>query len=181
MNSSALRRTIHASTAVLVLLGELAGWDLLRLWLSGLAVAATAIETLRLRVESFASLLASAVPAFRPEESRRPSGAFWLLIGYAGASWVPVPGPAAGILAAALADPVAAVAGGRWGGGARKSLIGTGAVLVVCAVVFVALGLSPQAVVAGAIAAAALERWSGPLDDNLVLAPGTAATVWLLS
>ena len=32
----------------------------------------------------------------------------------------------------------------------------------------------------GAVVAAALERWSGPFEDNLLLAPGVAASVLIL-
>ena len=181
MSDGALRRTIHVSTGAVVLVGVFAGWDTLRLGMTGLAVAALFVELVRLRFAAFREVLARAVPVFRPEESRRPCGAFWLLFGYAGAAWIPVPGPVAGILTAAVADPIASAVGGRWGKGEPKSWIGTGVVLAASFIVLSALGMSLVSVVAASVAAAASERWSRPLDDNLVLAPAVAAVIWMLN
>ena len=181
MNASALRRTIHASTATILLLGVLGDWTLLRLVSAGLFGLAMAVELIRVRHESFRAALARRVPVFRPEESHRASGAFWLLAGYAGAAWFPVPGPAAGILSAALSDPAASAVGTRWGGGAAKSWIGTAAAWVVSALVLALLGLSWVAVLSGSTANAALERWPGRFNDNLLMPIGVAAAVWLVS
>ena len=181
MSDGALRRTIHVSTGAVVLVGVLAGWHTLRLGITGLAVVALFVELVRLRFAAFREVLARTVPVFRPEESRRPCGAFWLLLGYASAAWIPVPGAAAGILTAAVADPIASAVGGRWGGGEPKSWIGTGAVLAASLVVLLALRMPLVAVVAASVTAAASERWSRPLDDNLVLAPAVAAVIWILS
>jgi dolichol kinase len=52
--------------------------------------------------------------------------------------------------------------------------------LLTAAAVLAALGLSLRSVAAGSLAAAVLERWSRPLDDNLVIAPGVAAVVWIV-
>ncbi|MCH7684470.1 MAG: hypothetical protein IIA55_00345 [Gemmatimonadetes bacterium] len=181
MSDGALRRTIHVSTGAVVLVGVLAGWHTLRLGITGLAVVALFVELVRLRFAAFREVLARTVPVFRPEESRRPCGAFWLLLGYASAAWIPVPGAAAGILTAAVADPIASAVGGRWGGGEPKSWIGTGAVLAASLVVLLALRMPLVAVVAASVTAAASERWSRPLDDNLVLAPAVAAVIWMLT
>lgn len=181
MSDGALRRTIHVSTGAVVLVGVLAGWHTLRLGITGLAVVALFVELMRLRFAAFREVLARTVPVFRPEESRRPCGAFWLLLGYASAAWIPVPGAAAGILTAAVADPIASAVGGRWGGGEPKSWIGTGAVLAASLVVLLALRMPLVAVVAASVTAAASERWSRPLDDNLVLAPAVAAVIWMLT
>jgi dolichol kinase len=180
VSNSAVRRAIHVGTAAIVWIGATVGWDDLRLWITGAVVAGVFLEIIRIRVAPLGNVLARAVPAFRPEESQRPSGAFWLLMGYAAASWFPVPGPAAGILVGAVADPAASIVGGRWGGGAPKSWIGTVAALLTAAAVLAALGLSLRSVAAGSLAAAVLERWSRPLDDNLVIAPGVAAVVWIV-
>ena len=180
MSNSAVRRAIHVSTAAIVWIGGTVGWDDLKVWITGLAAAGVLFEIVRIRVPRLGDLLARAVPAFRPEESRRPSGAFWLLVGFAAAAWVPVPGPAAGVLVGAVADPAASIVGGRWGGGVPKSWIGTAAALVAAAALLAALGLSFESVMAGSLAAAALERWSRPVDDNLVIAPGVAAVVWIV-
>ena len=181
MSDSALRRTIHVSTGAVVLVGVFAGWPTLRLGMTGLAVVALFVELARLRFAAFREVLARMVPVFRPEESRRPCGAFWLLLGYASAVWIPVPGPAAGILTAAVADPIASAVGGRWGEGEPKSWIGTGAVVAASLVVLLALGMPLVSVVAASLTAAASERWSWPLDDNLVLAPAVATVIWILS
>lgn len=181
MSDGALRRTIHVSTGAVVLVGVLAGWHTLRLGITGLAVVALFVELVRLRFAAFREMLARTVPVFRPEESRRPCGAFWLVLGYASAAWIPVPGAAAGILTAAVADPIASAVGGRWGGGEPKSWIGTGAVLAASLVVLLALRMPLVAVVAASVTAAASERWSRPLDDNLVLAPAVAAVIWMLT
>ena len=181
MSDGALRRTIHVSTGAVVLVGVLAGWHTLRLGITGLAVVALFVELVRLRFAAFREVLARTVPVFLPEESRRPCGAFWLLLGYASAAWIPVPGAAAGILTAAVADPIASAVGGRWGGGEPKSWIGTGAVLAASLVVLLALRMPLVAVVAASVTAAASERWSRPLDDNLVLAPAVAAVIWMLT
>ena len=181
MSSRALRRTIHVSTAFLVLVGEYVGWGTIRVWLSAFAAAAILVEFLRLRNAKFSGVLSRAVPVFRPEESRKPSGAFWLLLGYVGAAWIPAPGAAAGILVGAVADPSASVVGGRWGGGVPKSWVGSLAALAASFGVLTLLGFSLLSITAAAASAAAAERWSRPLADNLVVAPAVAAVIWLLN
>jgi dolichol kinase len=97
------------------------------------------------------------------------------------AVWAPAPGPAAGILVAAFADPAAAVVGGRFGSGARKTWQGTAAAAVVALAVLVALGLPREAVLAGTVVGTLLERWPGALNDNLLVAPAVAAVVRMLA
>ena len=181
MSSSALRRTLHVSTAFLVLVGDYVGWGTMRVWLLGFAAAAIVVEFLRLRNARFSGVLSRAVPVFRPKESRKPSGAFWLLLGYVGAAWIPAPGAAAGILVGAVADPMASVVGGRWGGDVPKSWVGSLAVFAASLGVLTLLGLSLLSITAASAAAAAVERWSQPVDDNFVVAPAVAAVVWLLN
>ena len=181
MSASALRRTIHASTATILLLAVLGDWTLLRLVSSGLVGLAGIVELVRLHNDSFRDVLARRVPVFRPQELHRPSGAFWLLAGYAGAAWFPIPGPAAGILSAALSDPAASAVGTRWGGGLPKSWIGTAAAWGVSALVLFLLGIPWIGVLTGATVNAALERWPGKLNDNLLMPIGVAAAVWLVT
>jgi dolichol kinase len=181
VNASALRRAIHASTASILLLGVVGDGTLLRWVSAGLFGFAMVVELIRLRHEPFRAALARRVPVFRPEESRGASGAFWLLAGYAGAAWFPAPGSAAGILSAALSDPAASAVGTRWGGGAAKSWIGSVAAWGVSAVVLSLLGLSWIAVLTGSTVSAALERWPGRFNDNLLMPIGVAAAVWLVS
>ncbi len=184
MTGAALRRFLHASTASILLVGLWGDWQTFRLAVHALLGVAVVGECLRLGHGGFRSALARVFPVFRPEESHRLSGAFWLVVGYAAASWVPFPGPPAGVLAAAFADPAASIVGTRWGGGGgggtRKSWVGTAAAWAVGAAVLMSLRLPLHAVLAGAFAAAVAERVRRPLDDNLVVAPAVAAVTWLL-
>lgn len=104
----------------------------------------------------------------------------WLAIGYAVAAWMPPQAAVAGILAGGLADPAGAAVGSRWGHGVRKSLPGSIAVLATALLALRAIGLPWTVAAAAAITAALVERWSGRLDDNLVLAPAVSLVVgWL--
>jgi dolichol kinase len=144
-------------------------------------LAAAAFEALRLGFPAVGDLAARLVPVFRPRESSRPSGAMWLFLGYALCAWMPLPASASSVVAGALADPAAAVVGTRFGKGRPKSWPGTLAALVMAAValwVFVHLPL--RLALLAALVAALLERWSGPFDDNLLIAPGVGLTVWWL-
>ena len=153
----------------------------LRLGTLYLAVTAVVLEILRLRVPAVGRGLAAVVPVYREREQERPSGAMWLSIGYAVAAWMPPHAAVAGILAGGLADPAGAVGGSRLGRGARKSLPGSLAVTVTALLAVRAAGL-PWAAAAGAAATAAVvERWAGPLDDNLVIAPAVSLAVLLLA
>jgi dolichol kinase len=176
----ALRRSLHAATAALALLW-LVSPAALRLATLGVALAALAFEGGRLGIPGFHRWIWTRLPVFRPHEASRLSGAAWLAVGYAVAAWLPAPGPVAGILAGALADPAAAWVGGTWGRGRRKSWPGTAAAGVVAAAAGAVAGLTvPGALVAGLVGAA-LERWPGPFDDNLLLAPGVAGVAALLA
>jgi dolichol kinase len=164
-----------------VLLPALCSTALLPLTLLWVAALAVLIEMLRLANPRVEQWLASRVPVYRPREARRASGALWLAFGYAIAAWLPMPGPVAGILAGALADPAASWVGGCWGQGAPKSWAGSGAAFFVTVGVTIAVGATPSAGVAAGLVGAALERWSSPMDDNLLMAPAVAATVALLA
>jgi dolichol kinase len=176
----ALRRSLHAATAALALL-SLVSPATLRLATLAVAGAALAFEGVRLGSPGVHRWIGTRLPVFRPHEASRLSGAAWLAVGYAVAAWLPAPGPVAGILAGALADPAAAWVGEAWGRGRRKSWPGTAAAGVVATAAAALAGLAvPAALVAG-MAGAALERWPGPFDDNLLLAPGVAGLVALLA
>lgn len=174
------RPLLHASTALL-LAALLDSWRLFRGVLVATGIAAVLFEAARLHWPAVAAWAARTVPVFRPGEGRKPSGAGWLFLGYALAAWFPPPAPAAAVLAGALADPAAAVIGRRFGAaGARKSWPGTAtAFLVAAAAVWVWGAAPPAGLLAGAVAAA-LERWPGPFDDNLLVAPGVGLVVWWL-
>lgn len=180
MSRTTLRPVLHAVSAVPLVLGLLS-WDLLRGAFSGAAIVAIAFEILRLRHPGLRNWLAELVPVFRPREARRPSGAMWLALGYAVAVWLPPPAALVGILSGALADPAASLVGGRWGGGKPKSWIGTAAAATVTSGVAFLVGFGPVPAASAGLAAAALERWPAGFDDNLLVAPGTAAAVWLLA
>src|SRR5262249_40584298 len=104
----------------------------------------------------------------------------WLWLGFAAAAWLPPRAATGGVLVAALADPAPSWLGSRWGGGAPESLVRNAAVIVGFAAVLRLLHLSWFATVIAALVAGALERWSRPIDDNLVLAPGVAVVLWMV-
>lgn len=180
MRPGDLRRLIHASTVVLALpaLWSPAAFRLITVYV---AVTAVIVEVLRLRIPALRVWLARAVPVYRDPERERPSGAMWLTVGYAIAAQLPLPAGVAGLCAGALADPAGALAGTRFGGGRPKSVVGSAAVAVVAAAGVWTLGLGPLPALAGGLAGAAVERWAGPLDDNLLVAPTVAAVAALLA
>jgi dolichol kinase len=175
-----LRPLLHATTAFL-LLTLLQSWQALRAALVMVGLLAVVFEALRLSRPGVRDLAARWVPVFRPQEARRPSGAAWLFVGYALAAWMPAPAPVAAVLAGALADPAAALMGGRFGRGRPKSWPGSAAALAIAVLALWLAGIPPLAAAAGGLAAAALERWSGPVNDNLVVAPGVGLVVWWLA
>ncbi len=181
MSGEALRRGLHASTALVLLAIPIGSWSWFRLLVVACTAVTLLVEALRLSLPAVRGRLATLLPVFRPAEARGPSGAMWLWLGYAAAAWLPPPAPAAGILVAALADPAAAVVGARVGRGRRKSWPGTAAALAVGSGALAALGIGWAGIVVGAVVGAALERWSAGLDDNLVMAPGVALAVLALA
>ena len=180
MTPRLLRPALHASTALL-LFTLLDSWQLLKLTLLAGGVVTLIVETARLASPVVADGLRRLVPVFRAPEGRRPSGAAWLFVAYALVAWLPPPAPAAAVLAGALADPAAALVGSRWGGGAAKSWPGTVAALVVASGALLVWGLPASTALAAGALGAALERWPGPFDDNLLIAPGVGLIVWLLA
>ena len=116
-----------------------------------------------------------------PRESGKWASSTWYVIGAAGVMlvfpsrvWIP------SILVVALADPCASVCGQLWGRArpGQPSLLGSGvfwAVAALCLWPFAGLG---PAVVIGLVAAAA-ERASIPVDDNVTVALVTAVALTL--
>lgn len=180
MSPPVARRLLHAATGSVLLLVPLTSWNVVRAVLVAAAILAVGVEVARLRSKRFGALLAGAVPVFRARETAHPSGAMWLALGYALASLVQPPAPAAGLLVGALADPAAAWAGTTWGRGTGKTLVGSAAHFAVAAAVLYGVGCSGTAIVVGAALATVLERWPLGLDDNLVVAPITALTAAFL-
>lgn len=147
----------------------------------GCAALAVILDSLRVKRPAFGLFISGLVPVFRASESTRLSGATWLCFGYALAAWLPHPAVTAGILAGAFADPAASCAGSMVAKPSdKKTWIGSGAAAAVAAAVLFTTGIPLIAIIGGAVSAMALERWSGPLNDNLVVAPGVALIVWLL-
>jgi dolichol kinase len=115
---------------------------------------------------------------FRPDELGRVSGASLLAAGYLAAAALFAPVPAAGgILALAVGDPAAALAG-RWYGGPRglkgKTWVGSLACFGGSWLALMLLpGHDPARALAGAAMAALIERRAGRLD-NLILPSGVA-------
>ncbi len=181
MTDPPLRRVLHVGSAALLLVIPLGSWGLLRSALAVLLIVALIIDAARVTRPRFGSFVANVVPVFRPHESSRLSGATWLCMGYLLATAFPEPAPAAGILVSALADPSASLAGGWGRASAEKTLRGSLAALVVAIGILTAFQLPAPTVLGGACIGAVLERWSGPLDDNLLVAPGVAMTVWLMA
>ena len=174
-----VRRLLHAVSAMVLLIAVVGSWDLLRLALVCAAVVALLLDWARTRLSTWGDYLERLAPLFKPAEANRLNGATWLCVGYALASWFPPMAPAGGILVAALADPAAALAGGLAGPSRGKTAHGSVAALMVSLVGLWLVGFSWPATLCGAVVGAVLERWPGPLDDNVLIAPGVACVVWL--
>ena len=141
--------------------------------LAAATFVALTVELARRVSFAAARWFARLAPMLKEGEGRRLTGATTLSIGFTAAA-VAVPGtPAlAGILIAGLGDPLAAVVGRRWGrlrypGG--KSVIGSGAFLVVAVATGLAAGLAPAGALVAALALTAVEALSLPVDDNVYL------------
>lgn len=177
-----LRRVAHAASGLLGLVALRLpgrGGDVL----FGVLVAlALTVEMARHVLPAVRCLVLGAGRSMlRPEELRGLSGPTVLACGYALAWWVfAAPVALAAVLVTALADPAAAVVGRRFGGGVRKSLVGTASCAAVAAVVLAAVGVPAPAALATAGVAAAAERvtWSGA--DNILLPISVGATLTLL-
>lgn len=176
MSGPALRRALHAASAAVCLLIVFSP-TALRLGTALLVAAMVVLEVARLRSGAVAAALTWWIPVYREREQGRPSGALWLLVAYAACAWFPPPASVAGILAGGLADPAGAVVGSWAGGGVGKSLAGSAAVAGVAILVIRAAGAPWLAAGLAGLAAGVAERASGPLDDNLVVAPVAALVV----
>ena len=181
MRGRTLRRALHVSSAAVLVIPLVYDWDSLRLLLSTAAFVAVVFDIARIRIAWLHQGLARWVPVFRETEANRLCGATWLSLGYALAAWFPPIAPAAGILVGAFADPAASAVGSWKASSKGKTTRGSATALITAALALTAIGLPWQAVVGGSIVGALLERWPGPCSDNLLVAPGVACTVWLLT
>ena len=180
-----LRNAIHLATGALA--PAVLAWP--RFWAVGLAgtmlaVALTA-DVCRRRPAGRALLDRRLPGVFRPGETGRPSGATLLAAGYLVAVLaLPAEAAAAGILALAVGDPAAAVAGrwyGRRVGTAGKTWLGSVACCLAAALAMWPLpSLDLAAAAAGGAMAALVERRAGTLD-NLVLPllTGLLVSLWI--
>ncbi|MGD8726119.1 MAG: hypothetical protein PVH40_00670 [Gemmatimonadales bacterium] len=175
-----LRRVLHMGSAACLLCVPFGSWGTFRAIVIAGAVLAVGFEAVRLNVPSVHAWLERWVPVFRQAEARRPSGAMWLAVGYATAALFPEPGPAAGVLVAAFADPAASWVGGTGSRSGGKTWRGTVVHLGVALAVLLLAGLPLERVVMASVVGTALERWPGPFNDNLIVAPAVAASVSLI-
>jgi dolichol kinase len=173
-HSSPTRKLIHLAMALMPAAGWWVSFDLALALAGVVLVASFAVEAVRRGWPWVNRLLWQLLPTtFRAWEGRRILGSTWFAVGAVAAFLLfgrDVGGTA--ILFLSWGDPVAELAGRRWGQpGQGKTLAGSVGCLLACllaGVVGVGLGgLSLGAVVAGAIVATLVERWSPPPDDNV--------------
>jgi dolichol kinase len=105
----------------------------------------------------------------------------WLAVGYGIAVLLPPPAPAMGILVGAIADPVASWIGSAGRNTPGKTLRGSGGHFAVALGLLVLAGLPWGRAAIAAAVGTVLERCSGSVNDNVVVAPGVAAAVTLLA
>lgn len=181
MSGAALRRVLHLASAGILVFLPLVSLHALRVAAVGLAVAGLAVELARLHRPTLRARLERLVPVYRPAEATRFSGAAWLALGYALAVWFPPSAAVAGVLTAAVADPAASFIGQRVGPVGRKTWAGTVVVFGVASGILTVVGAPWWVAVTIGVVAAGIERWPGPLDDNLLLPPVVAFGVFLLA
>ena len=176
------RRAVHVASAVLGPAALLVPPHLARASFAALAGLAAALDLLRLASPRTGRLVAAvAGSAFRPSESRAPSGATALAWGYFAAWALFDPRfAAAAVVVAGLADPSAAWVGRRFGRGPGKTLAGSAACATMGGLVLVAFGFSATAALAGGLVAALAERvpWRGV--DNLLVPLAVGGALALL-
>jgi dolichol kinase len=179
--SKGLRRLLHGTSTLLLLVVPLFGVVAMRWVLVGTAVLACALEVVRLHSPTVRHAVERLLPVFRPHEARGPTGATWLAIGYALAGLLPWPGAQSGVLVGGLADPAASLVGGRWGKDAAntKTAVGSAAFFAVATAVLLASGVPAPVALAGGATTSVAERFSGRIDDNLIV-PVVAAVVVLI-
>jgi dolichol kinase len=169
-----VRKLIHLATAVVPAIGWLYSQPLSVALAVALFLASLVVEGARRLWPALNRLLWRLLPAtFREWEDERVLGSTWFSLGMLATLLLfgrDVGGTA--VLFLAWGDPVAEIVGRKWGQpGRRKTLAGSAGCLAAC-VVAAGVGtglakLSPWAVLAGAIVATLVERWSPPPDDNV--------------
>jgi dolichol kinase len=174
---SLTRKLIHMAMALIPAAGWLVAYWLALALAGAMLVASLVVEAVRRWWPWVNRLLWRLLPTtFRSWEGREVLGSTWLAVGATATLFLfgqDVGGTA--VLFLAWGDPVAELVGRRWGRpGGGKTLAGSTGCLLACLVagiVGVGLGgLSPWAVLAGAVVATLVERWSPLPDDNLWMA-----------
>jgi len=184
---SRLRKLIHLAMAWLPALGWLISYQLELALAVALLLASLAVELARRRWQWVNRLLWRLLPsAFRSGEGRQMLGSTWFAVGALVTLLLfgrDIGGTA--VLFLVWGDPAAEFAGRRWGQrGRRKTLAGSLGCLLACllaACVGISLGgLSPLAVLTGAVVATLAERWSPPPDDNVWLPILAGLAMWVV-
>jgi dolichol kinase len=177
------RRALHVASGTVGLAPTLGvAHGTVTVILLSLVLAALMLEVLRRRHGRLRTALERlAGGALRPAESGGVTGASLLVTGYA-VTWLLFPAAAASgaIVATAVADPAAATVGSlasRARG--RKTWAGTAGAGVAAFLALSVLRRNWHAALAGAVAAALLERIPGRGVDNVVMPLGTAAILAL--
>ena len=171
------RKLVHMAMAVIPAAGWLVAYWLALALAGTILLASLALEAMRRWWPWVNRLLWRLLPTiFRSWEGKGVLGSTWFAVGLAATLLLfgrDVGGTA--VLFLSWGDPMAEVVGRRWGGGRQgKTLPGSLGCLLAClvaGVVGIGLGgLSPWAVLTGAVVATMVERWSPPPDDNLWMA-----------
>jgi dolichol kinase len=189
--ASLTRKLIHLAMAGLPAVGWWISYGLALALAAAMLGASMIVEVARRSWPWVNQLLWRMLPTvFRESEDHRVLGSTWFAAGALVSLLVfgrDIGGTA--VLFLAWGDPMAEIVGGRWGQvGQGKTLVGSLGCFMACIVAgFVGVGLgglSPWAVLVGAIVATLVERRSPPPDDNLwmpVLSGlGIAVTQWLI-
>lgn len=168
------RKLLHMAMAVIPAAGWLVSYWLALALAGALLLASLVLEAVRHWWPWVNRLLWKLLPTiFRSWEGKGVLGSTWFAAGVAATLLLfgrDVGGTA--VLFLSWGDSMAEVVGRRWGGGSGgKTLAGSIGCLLACLVagiVGIGLGgLSPWAVLTGAVVATMIERWSPPPDDNI--------------
>lgn len=181
------RKLIHLAMAIVPAAGWLVSYWLALALAGAMLAASLVLEAVRRWWPWVNQLLWRWLPnTFRSWEGKTVLGSTWFAVGIVATLLLfgqDVGGTA--VLFLAWGDPLAELVGRKWGGASEgKTLAGSMGCLLACLVagiVGIGLGgLSPWAVLAGAVMATIVERWSPPPDDNVWMAVLSGLTMSLI-